>query len=142
MVSGRFGDTSSSVFVLAANPDVGEGGKIFRDRVVKPKLAFVDQLHRHEARDRLAHRKQAEDGIIGHRQLGRDIAYAEEFAIDRLAVLLDQQDRAGDFSLRDLVAQIVADTLKLLRIEMRARGNIEGTFRASRRRGRDRQHRR
>ena len=52
--------------------------------------------------------------------------------IDRLAVLLDQQDGAGNLAGRDLVAEIIADAFEFLRVEMRAGGNIEGAFRAGR----------
>jgi hypothetical protein len=61
--------------------------------------------------------------------------------IDRLAVLLDQQDRAGDFSLRNLVTEKVAGARKLLRVEVRARRDIESAFRAGRWRPRNRQQR-
>ncbi len=125
--------------LLDAHFDVGEGGNVFRNGIFEPELALFDQHHRDHAGDRLGHRKQAEDRVIGHRQPGRDVAHAEEFVIDRLAVLLDQQDRAGNLALRDLVAEVIADALEFLLVEMRAGGNLEGAFRASRSRDRDRQ---
>src|SRR6202167_6503111 len=39
----------------------------------------------------------------------RDVAHAEIFEIDGMAVLLDQQDGAGDLAGHNLVAEIVAD---------------------------------
>src|ERR1700730_8872710 len=55
--------------------------------------------------DRLGHREDAENGVVGHRRLGLDVAHPEELVIDRLAVLLDQQDRAGNLLGRDFVAE-------------------------------------
>ena len=49
---------------------------------------------------------------VGHRQFGRDVAHAEFLEIDGMAVLLDQQDRAGNLAGRDLVADVVADALQ------------------------------
>jgi hypothetical protein len=72
---------------------------------------------------------QTEDGVIGHRQPGCDIAHAEELVIDRLAMLLDQQNRARNLAVRNLVAEILADALQFLRVEMRAGGKIEAAFR-------------
>ena len=58
-------------------------------------------------------------GVIG--LLGRDVAHAEIFEIDRMAVLLDQEDGAGDFAGRDLVADIVADALEFCAAKSSAR---------------------
>ncbi len=52
--------------------------------------------------------------------------------VDRHAVLLDQENGAGDLALCDLVAQIVADLRELLLIEVRAGRNIEGALGADR----------
>ena len=61
--------------------------------------------------------------------------------IDRLAVLLDQQDRAGNFALRNLVTEVIADALEFLLVEMRARRNLVGACRFNRSRDRDHEHR-
>ena len=57
-----------------------------------------------------------------------DVAHPEELVIDRLAVLLDQQDRTGNLFGRDFVAEELADLLELLLVEMRAFRNVEGAF--------------
>jgi hypothetical protein len=53
---------------------------------------------------------------------------------DRLAVLLDQDECAGDLAGRDLITEEIADLGKLVLIEMRTGGNIESAFGADRRR--------
>jgi len=87
-----------------ADPDVRKSRDEFRDGIVELQLAILDQHHGGNRGDRLRHRIQAKDRIRVHRQFGRDIADAEIFGINRLAVLLDQEDRAGDLSGRDLVS--------------------------------------
>ena len=118
--------------LLDADLHVGEGGNVFRDGIVELDLALLDQLHRHDGGDRLGHREQAEDGLVGDRRLGHHVLHAEGFVIDRLAVLLDQDDRAGDLAGRDLVLEELADLGELVLVEMRAGGNIEGAFGAGR----------
>ena len=100
----------------------------FDDGIVELELALIEQLHRHHGGDRLGHREQAEDGLVRDRRLGDDVLHAEEFVIDRLAVLLDQHDRAGDLAGRDLVLEELADLRELVRVEMRAGRNIESAF--------------
>jgi hypothetical protein len=53
-----------------------------------------------------------EDRVRAHRHFGRDVADAEILRIDRLAVLLDQKDHAGDIAGRDFVADIVTDAIE------------------------------
>ena len=49
-------------------------------------------------------------GVIGCPVVG--VPHAETFEIDRLAVLLDQQDGAGNLAGRDLVANGVANPVE------------------------------
>ena len=53
--------------------------------------------------------------LIG--KLGRDVADAKVLEINRPAVLLDQQDRAGDFGTGNLVADVIADAREPFRRE-------------------------
>ena len=54
-----------------------------------------------------------------HRNFGGDVAQAKTLEINRVAVLLDQNDGAGNLALSDLVAEIIADPRQLLRREVR-----------------------
>jgi hypothetical protein len=44
--------------------------------------------------------------------LGRDVAHAKFFEIDGFAMLLDQDDGAGNPAARDLVLDVVADLIQ------------------------------
>ena len=55
----------------------------------------------------IEYRRKMVSSVIG--SLGREIAHAEEFVIDRLAMLLDQQNGARDFAVGDLAAEKFAD---------------------------------
>jgi len=94
--------------------DVGEGWNVFRDGLVELDLAILDQCHRDNRGDRLGHREQSKDGLVGDRRFAHHILHAEGFVIDRLAMLLDQKDRAGDLAGRDLVPKERADLRKLV----------------------------
>ena len=91
---------------------IGKSRNVFRDGIVEGQLAVVDQHHRGNRRDGLRHRIDLENRVRRHRLSGRGIPHAETFEIDRLAVLLDQEDRAGNLAGRDFVANVVADTVK------------------------------
>ena len=99
--------------VLAAllNTDlhVGKGRNVFRDGIAERKLALLHEHHRGNGRDRFRHRVKAKDRVRAHGQFRRDVAAAEILEIDRLAVLLEQQDRAGKRAGRDLVPDVVGD---------------------------------
>ena len=103
MVTGRSGGTSfrtdvpSAVAELTPTFDVGKPGNEFGHRIGKRELACVDQHHRRDTGDRLCHRMKCENRIRCHRSIGLDSLDAEAFQIDRLAVLLDQYDRPGNF---------------------------------------------
>ncbi|MFK4624223.1 hypothetical protein ABIF50_007529 [Bradyrhizobium diazoefficiens] len=114
--------------LLDADFHIGEGRDVFRDRIVELDLAVLDQSHRDDGRDRLAHREQAENRLVGDRRLAGHILHAEGFVIDRLAVLLDQHGCAGDLAGRDLVLEELADLGELVLIEMRAGRNLVGAL--------------
>jgi hypothetical protein len=128
---GRFSGTNSrlrsplSDCFSAPTLYVREGGNVFGDGVAQRQLALIDQQHRRDAGDGLGHRKKAKDGVWRDRQLGLHITDAEGLQIDWLPVLLNQDDRSRNFSGRDLVLEILVNALKLLRIEMRARWDVE-----------------
>ena len=104
---------------------------VLRDRILERQLALIDQLHRDHAGDGLGHREQTKDRLVRDRCLGDHVLYAESFVIDRLAVLLDQHHRAGDFARRHFVAEELADLCQPVLIEMCTGGNLERAFRTS-----------
>ena len=118
---------------------IREGGNVLRDGIVELDLAVLDQLHRHDGRDRLGQRRQAEDGLVRYRRLGHHVLHAEGLVIDILAALPDQDVRAGDLAGRHLVLEELGYLRKLVLIETRSGGNIERAFGADRRRGRQHQ---
>ena len=81
---------------LYADLHVGKGRNIFADGIIQRDLSAVDQHQRRDAGDGLGDRMDRKDRIRRHRRAGIDIALAEAFEIDRLAMLLDQHDRAGN----------------------------------------------
>jgi len=91
---------------------IGKGRDVFCQGIVERKPAVLDQHHRRDRGHRLRHRIKPEDAVRGHRQPCHHIAHAEILEIDRLAVLLDQQHGAGNFSGCNLVAEVVANTIK------------------------------
>jgi hypothetical protein len=125
--------------LLDADLHIGERGNVFRNGIVELDLAFLEQHHRGHRGDGFGHREQAEDGLVGDRRLAHHILDAEGLVIDRLAVLLDQHDGAGDLAGRNLVLEELADLGELVRIEVGACGNIKAAFRARRRCSRQRQ---
>jgi len=110
MVGGRFGCTSSSVLVPSSfffsTPTFtfAKVRNVLRDWILEFELALIDQHHGGDAGDGFGHREQPEDRLIRHRLPGDDILHTDELMIDRLAVLLDQEDRTGDFAACDLLA--------------------------------------
>jgi len=69
---------------------------------------------------------QRKDRIRRHVDAGIDVALAEPFEIDRLAVALDQDDGARNFALCDLIVEKFVDPRKLLQRQRRVRRRPEG----------------
>ena len=63
---GRTGHERAGAPATGENADVLELGEIFRDRLAKRDLALLDKLHQRDRRDRLGHRHDPENRIIGH----------------------------------------------------------------------------
>src|SRR5260370_14860410 len=87
---------AGTIFSFDADLHAGEGWNVFADGIVKRELALVDQHHRRHAGDGLGDRMDREDGVRRHRRSLLDVALDEAFEIDRLAVVLDQHDGAGN----------------------------------------------
>ena len=83
------------VAVDDADLHVGEGGDVFRDRIGDEQPSLLDQHHRRDRDDRLGHRIDAEDRVVGHRRAaGRS---APTVPIGDLAVARDQHGAPGAF---------------------------------------------
>src|ERR1700682_2248103 len=131
MVGDRFGGTSSSALVPSSfffsTPTFtfAKEGMYFAMGSSSASLPSSTNII---AATLFGQREQSKDRLVRHRPLGDDILHAEELMIDRLAMLLDQKDRAGDLTGRHLVLEELADPSKLVPVEMRSGRNIEGTF--------------
>ena len=101
-----------SIGLLDTDLRFRKGRDVFRQRIVKPELAVIDQHHRGNRGDSFRHRIKPEDAVRGHRPSAFDIAQAEALEIDGLTVLLDQNDRAGNLAGGNLVADVIADPLQ------------------------------
>ncbi len=62
---------------------------------------------------------------VRHLDAGVDVALAEAFEIDRLAMTLDQDDGAGNLSGGDLVVDEIVDFGKLFERQFRVRRRAE-----------------
>ena len=80
-----------------------------RDRVAQADLAFFHQHHDRHAGDRLRHRSEAEDSVLGHRPVCFEISHALRFEVRDLAATSDQRDRAGDVACVDVAAYDLGD---------------------------------
>ena len=80
---------------------LGEFGEICGDRVAQVEFALFIELHCRHSDDRLGHRREAEDGVLGHR-LGRRLVHQPEiFEIGELAPPRDQHHGTGQPVLAD-----------------------------------------
>ncbi len=97
---------------LDSHLHVGEGRDKFGHRIGQRQPAIIDQHHRRDAGNRLRHRMKRKDRVRRHGLLRGDIPNAEALEIDRSTVLLDQHDRAGKLSGRDLVRKEFGQTFQ------------------------------
>ena len=117
------------ILALDADLHAGERGNVFADGIVEFELSAINQHHRGKAGDGLGQRMQRKDRIRCHVDTGIDIALAEPFEIDRLAVALDQDDGARNFPLRDLIVEKIVDPRKLVDRQHSVRRWAEGASR-------------
>ena len=78
------------------HPDIRERGDVHRDGVVEQERARLVELHRRDARDRLGHRGDAEQGVGLHRGAALKVAPAHRLEMPDAAEAGDQGDGAGD----------------------------------------------
>ena len=89
------------VAVDDADLRVGEGGDVFRDRIGDEEPSLLDQHHRGDRNDRLGHRIDAEDRVVGHSRAAGPQS-ADHLPISDLAVAGDQHGDAWRLLLLDL----------------------------------------
>jgi len=88
---------------------LGEGRQVLGDRIGQHDLAFFRQDHRADRGERLGHRVDAEDGVLGHRSAARGISRAERLEVCDAALARDDRHRAGKLLRLDLGLQGLAD---------------------------------
>ena len=71
--------------------------------VLEADLAFLDEHQDGDAGDGLGLRRDAEDRVGGHASAGFLVGPADGLLVDRLAVLQDQCDDAGDLAVVDVL---------------------------------------
>ena len=113
----RLGD---DVVTLAAQPDAVALPRRIEARhgVVELEAALFEQLHQGDARERLGHRVDAEDGVVADGHPAFAVAQAERRVVRHLAVTADGHLRAGDLAGLDVVAvEVGGDALETSCVE-------------------------
>ena len=73
-----------------------ERRKVLRNRLRQLQLAFLVQHHHRDARNRLRHRRNAEDGVRTHRPAAPDVLVPDRMHVGHLAFSRDKRhDAAG-----------------------------------------------
>ncbi len=115
--AGRLGDHR---LVLAGDIDavVLPGGDVAADRVVELEVALFIEHHQRDRGDRLGHRIDAEDGVVGHRLAALQVHRPEGLAVGDLSAPGDGDLGAHDLLRADVVAlEVVGDALQARGVE-------------------------
>jgi hypothetical protein len=93
--------------VVVARQHLGqaEPRQIFRDRIVQSDLPLFDQHHDRRRGHRLGHRRNAEDGVLLHREVPRHILLAERLVVEDAVAADHHRHHAGHFAAGHRVAQ-------------------------------------
>ena len=81
--------------------EVLELGDILRDRIGEAKGPLLIKHHEGDTGDRLRHRVDAKDRVLGHRRTRSDVLVAERFEVGDLAVARDHRRDAGELTVVD-----------------------------------------
>jgi hypothetical protein len=103
------------VGAAAGHPDlmILPGREEAAHRVVQLEVAALIEAHQRHGGDRLAHRIDAEDGVVGHRLAALPVHLAERAKVGEVAVPGDRDLAAGDLAGADVVAfQVVGDAFE------------------------------
>src|SRR5215472_12012772 len=71
---------------------IRKGRNVFRNRIIERKFPRINQQHRREARDRLGHRTKSKNRFRCHYTVGPDVAHPKSLQVNRVAMLLYQDD--------------------------------------------------
>ena len=105
-VGGHGGDVFARVILgKAQDPHVLQLGQVLFHRVVQAELALLDEHHHRDTGDRLGHRGDGEDRILGHGRLAGHVAVAERGLVGYLAMPRNHDNPAGDLPLIDKLLQ-------------------------------------
>ncbi len=84
---------------------VRELRKVLLGRIVEAEPALFNQLHHGQRGDRLGHRRDAEDGIDGHRAAARGVRHSEGSLVHDAAAIRDHRDHAWNITTCDGIGQ-------------------------------------
>ena len=119
---GLFGRAGLDAFAFApdVNLKIAPGGDHPVYRVVELEHAALVELHERDRSDRLAHRIDAEDRIVGHRQAALEVSRSERRVIREMAVARDGDLATGDLAGVDVVLhEVVGDAPEPRLVESR-----------------------
>ena len=128
-VSGPRIDTPNGDLLIAEGGDPAGRGCAEREAVL------LVQDHHGDAGDRLAHRVDAEERVLGHRFLRLEVAVAVRVEVRDLAAAGDQARGAGDFARLDVAVHRSVDAGEALGRETDLLGLRDGLIRVGRREG-------
>ena len=83
--------------------------QVLLGRIVEAEPALLDQLHHRQRRDRLGHRRDAENGVDGHRPAAGGVCHSEGALIHDAAAIGDHRDHAWNVAARDRIGQHLVD---------------------------------
>jgi hypothetical protein len=85
--------------------------------IVQLHAALLDQLKQADGCDRLGHREETEDGVVGDRRAALHIGLALHISVHLLAMTEDGHDNARHLSLIDVAVGQIGDPMKATAIE-------------------------
>ena len=100
------------VRAAVVDADVVEGRDEFADRVGEREPALLVQDHRGDRGDRLGHRVDAPQGVVGHRQPRLDVARPAPGHVRQVAVPADREQPAGQAPVFHVAGEVRVDALE------------------------------
>ena len=100
---------------LAGNPDlvIAPFRNKSRDRIIELEMPLLVEAHQRDRGDRLRHRVEAEDRVVGHRRFALAIRHAHRLEVGDVAVARDERLASGDLPGLDIVAvQMIGNSIE------------------------------
>ena len=121
---GRSGGRVSYAVGVAAHVDlgVGEFGDVGRHRVLEFDDAPLDELEETDRGDRLGHREDAEDGVVGDRRAAFHVGHAVDIPVDLLPMADDGDEGARHLPLVDVAVGQLGDAGQSAGVETKVLG--------------------